>query len=213
LQDINLVQVLIAFLVLVFSLTVHESAHAWTAGRLGDPTGRRLGRVSLNPAAHVDPVGTLLFPLLAMITHLPIIGWARPVPVDARYLRNPRRDFLFIAAAGPLSNLALAVVAAAALRAVPAGPEAIGQMAVAAPLALVASVGLQINLLLAIFNMIPVPPLDGSSVVAGLVPERVAAGLDRLRPYGFLVLYGLMLTGALGYLVGPPFNWMLSWLL
>lgn len=212
-QDINLVQVLIAFLVLVFSLTVHESAHAWTAGRLGDPTGRRLGRVSLNPAAHVDPVGTLLFPLLAMITHLPIIGWARPVPVDARYLRNPRRDFLFIAAAGPLSNLALAVVAAAALRAVPAGPEAIGQMAVAAPLALVASVGLQINLLLAIFNMIPVPPLDGSSVVAGLVPERVAAGLDRLRPYGFLVLYGLMLTGALGYLVGPPFNWMLSWLL
>ena len=212
-QDINLVQVLIAFLVLVFSLTVHESAHAWTAGRLGDPTGRRLGRVSLNPAAHVDPVGTLLFPLLAMITHLPIIGWARPVPVDARYLRNPRRDFLFIAAAGPLSNLALAVVAAAALRAVPAGPEAIGQMAVAAPLALVASVGLQINLMLAIFNMIPVPPLDGSSVVAGLVPERVAAGLDRLRPYGFLVLYGLMLTGALGYLVGPPFNWMLSWLL
>jgi Zn-dependent protease len=213
LQDINLVQVLIAFLVLVFSLTVHESAHAWTAGRLGDPTGRRLGRVSLNPAAHVDPVGTLLFPLLAMITHLPIIGWARPVPVDARYLRNPRRDFLFIAAAGPLSNLALAVVAAAALRAVPAEPEAIGRMAVAAPLALVASVGLQINLLLAIFNMIPVPPLDGSSVVAGLVPERVAAGLDRLRPYGFLVLYGLMLTGALGYLVGPPFNWMLSWLL
>ena len=212
-QDINLVQVLIAFLVLVFSLTVHESAHAWTAGRLGDPTGRRLGRVSLNPAAHVDPVGTLLFPLLAMITHLPIIGWARPVPVDARYLRNPRRDFLFIAAAGPLSNLALAVVAAAALRAVPAGPEAIGRMAVTAPLALVASVGLQINLLLAIFNMIPVPPLDGSSVVAGLVPERVAAGLDRLRPYGFLVLYGLMLTGALGYLVGPPFNWMLSWLL
>ena len=212
-QDINLVQVLIAFLVLVFSLTVHESAHAWTAGRLGDPTGRRLGRVSLNPAAHVDPVGTLLFPLLAMITHLPIIGWARPVPVDARYLRNPRRDFLFIAAAGPLSNLALAVVAAAALRAVPAEPEAIGRMAVAAPLALVASVGLQINLLLAIFNMIPVPPLDGSSVVAGLVPERVAAGLDRLRPYGFLVLYGLMLTGALGYLVGPPFNWMLSWLL
>ena len=212
-QDINLVQVLIAFLVLVFSLTVHESAHAWTAGRLGDPTGRRLGRVSLNPAAHVDPVGTLLFPLLAMITHLPIIGWARPVPVDARYLRNPRRDFLFIAAAGPLSNLALAVVAAAVLRAVPAGPEAIGRMAVAAPLALVASVGLQINLLLAIFNMIPVPPLDGSSVVAGLVPERVAAGLDRLRPYGFLVLYGLMLTGALGYLVGPPFNWMLSWLL
>lgn len=212
-QDVNLVQVLIAFLVLVFSLTVHESAHAWTASRLGDPTGRRLGRVSLNPAVHVDPVGTLLFPLVAMITHLPIIGWARPVPVDSRYLSNPRRDFLLIAAAGPLSNLALSIVAAAALRLVPAGPQVIGQAAVAAPLALVASLGLQINLLLAIFNMIPVPPLDGSSVVAGLVPEAVAAGLDRLRPYGFLVLYVLMLTGALSYLVGPPFNWMLSWLL
>jgi Zn-dependent protease len=213
LQDINLVQVLIAFVVLVFSLTVHESAHAWTASRLGDPTGRRLGRVSLNPVVHVDPIGTLLFPLVAMVTHLPIIGWARPVPVDARYLRSPRRDFLLIAAAGPLSNLALAVAAAAMLRFVPAGPQAIGRFAVAAPLALVASLGLQVNLLLAIFNMIPVPPLDGSSVVAGLVPEPVAAGLDRLRPYGFLLLYALMFTGAFSYLVGPPFNWMLSWLL
>jgi Zn-dependent protease len=213
LQDINLVQVLIAFVVLVFSLTVHESAHAWTASRLGDPTGRRLGRVSLNPVVHVDPIGTLLFPLVAMFTHLPIIGWARPVPVDARYLRNPRGDFLLIAAAGPLSNLALAVAAAAMLRFLPAGPHAIGHLAVSAPLALVASLGLQVNLLLAIFNMIPVPPLDGSSVVAGLVPERVAAGLDRLRPYGFLLLYALMFTGAFSYLVGRPFNWMLSWLL
>ena len=211
--DINVAQIFIAFVVLVFSLTVHESAHAWAALRLGDPTGRRLGRVSLNPAVHVDPVGTLLFPLVAMVTHLPIIGWARPVPVDPRYLRNPRRDFLIIAAAGPLSNLALAVVAAVALRLVTLGPQAIGQVGIAPPLALIASRALEINLLLAIFNMIPVPPLDGSSVVAGLVPERVAVGLDRLRPYGFLLLYGLMLTGALGYLVGPPFIWMLSWLL
>jgi Zn-dependent protease len=213
LPDINFAQLLIAFVVLVFSLTVHESAHAWAALRLGDPTGRRLGRVSLNPAVHVDPVGTLLFPLIAMVTHLPIIGWARPVPVDPRYLRNPRRDFLIIAAAGPLSNLALAVVSAVALRLVTIGPQAIGQLGVSAPLALLASRALEINLLLAIFNMIPVPPLDGSSVVAGLVPEPVAVGLDRLRPYGFLLLYGLMLTGALGYLVGPPFIWMLSWLL
>ena len=212
-QDINFAQILIAFVVLVFSLTVHESAHAWAARRLGDPTGWRLGRVSLNPAVHIDLVGTLLFPLIAMVTHLPIIGWARPVPVDARYLRNPRRDFLVIAAAGPLSNLVLAIAAAAALRVVPAGPQSIGQLGVAAPLALVASRALEINLLLAIFNMLPVPPLDGSSVVAGLLPERLASGLDWLRPYGFLVLYGLMLTGTLGYLVGPPFMWMLSWLL
>ena len=211
--DINFAQVFIAFLVLVFSLTVHESAHAWVADRLGDSTGRRLGRVSLNPAVHIDPVGTLLFPLVAMLTRLPIIGWARPVPLDPRNLRRGRRDVLLIAGAGPLSNLALAVLSAWALKLVALGPESVGRIGVAAPLALAASRALEINLLLAIFNMIPVPPLDGSSVLAGLLPASAAAGFDRLRPYGFLVLYTLMLSGALGYLVGPPFVWMLSWLL
>ena len=211
--DINFAQVFIAFLVLVFSLTVHESAHAWVADRLGDPTGRRLGRVSLNPAVHVDPVGTLLFPLVAMLTRLPIIGWARPVPLDPRNLRRGRRDVLLVAGAGPLSNLALAVLSAWALKLVALGPESVGQIGVAAPLARAASRALEINLLLAIFNMIPVPPLDGSSVLAGLLPESAAAGFDRLRPYGFLVLYALMLSGAVWYLVGPPFVWMLSWLL
>jgi Zn-dependent protease len=213
LLDIDFAQILIAFVVLVFSLTVHESAHAWTASRLGDPTGRRRGRVSLNPAVHVDVVGTLLFPLIAMVTHLPIIGWARPVPVDPRNLRNPRRDYLVIAAAGPMSNFVLAVASAMALRLLTLGSHAAGTLGAAAPLAVVASRALEINLLLAIFNMIPVPPLDGSAVLAGLLPERLAAGFDRLRPYGFLVLYGLMVTGALGSLVGPPFTWMLSWLL
>jgi Zn-dependent protease len=213
LLDINVAQIFIAFLVLVFSLTIHESAHAWAADRLGDPTGRRLGRVSLNPAVHVDPVGTLLFPLVAMLTRLPIIGWARPVPLNPHNLRRGRRDVLLIAAAGPLSNLALAVLAAWALRLIALGRESVGRIGVAAPLALAAISALQINLLLAIFNMIPVPPLDGSSVLAGLLPESAAAGFDRLRPFGFLVLYALMLSGALGYLVGPPFDWILSWLL
>ncbi len=211
--NLDLAGIVVAFVVLVFSLTVHESAHAWTASRLGDPTARRRGRVSLNPIVHIDPVGTLLFPLVAMATHLPIIGWARPVPVDSRYLRNPRRDHLVIAAAGPISNFALAIVAALALRVFSVGPQELGPPGVAAPLALIASRGLEINLLLAIFNMIPVPPLAGASVLAGLLPEPLAAGFDRLRPYGFLVLYGLMLSGALGYLVGPPYTWMLSWLL
>lgn len=211
--DINFAQIFIAFLVLVFSLTVHESAHAWAADRLGDPTGRRLGRVSLNPAVHIDPVGTLLFPLLAMLTHLPIIGWARPVPVDTRCLRNGRRDFLVIAAAGPVSNLALAVLAALALRLVAFGPDTVARLNLSFPLALLLTSALEINLLLAIFNMIPVPPLDGSSILAGVLPEGLAVRLDRLRPYGFLVLYALMLTGALSYLVGPPFLWILKWLL
>lgn len=212
-MDLNFVQLLVSFAVLVFSLTVHESAHAWAADRLGDPTGRRLGRVSLNPAVHVDPVGTLLFPLLAMATRLPVIGWARPVPVDLRYLRNGRRDYLVIAAAGPASNLVLAIVSAVALRVAVFGPQRVAALDLSSPVALLLTTALEINLLLAIFNMIPVPPLDGSSVLAGVVPEWVAARLDRLRPYGFLVLYALMFTGALGYLVGPPFDWILRWLL
>src|SRR5688572_24569832 len=111
LLDINFAQLFIAFIVLLFSLTVHEMAHAWTADRLGDPTARVLGRVSLNPLVHADPVGTFLFPLIAMVTGVPLIGWAKPVPVDVRKLRRQRRDFVLVAAAGPASNLVMAVCA------------------------------------------------------------------------------------------------------
>lgn len=212
-MELNFAQLFVSFAVLIFSLTVHESAHAWAADRLGDPTGRRLGRVSLNPVVHVDPVGTLLFPLVAIITHLPVIGWARPVPVNPVYLRNGRRDYLVIAALGPASNLALAVVSAGLLKLIVLGPQRVSAIDLSSPIALLLTTALEINLLLAVFNMIPVPPLDGSSVLAGVVPEQVAARLDRLRPYGFLLLYALMFTGVLGYLVGPPFEWILRWLL
>ena len=118
---LDIAQILIAFAVLLLSLTVHEAAHAFTADRLGDPTARRLGRVSLNPAVHVDPIGTVVFPLIAIATNLPVIGWAKPVPVNGRNLAHFRRDFTLIAAAGPVSNLLLAVVAAILWRALPAG--------------------------------------------------------------------------------------------
>jgi Zn-dependent protease len=215
--DINVGQLFISLLVLVFSLTVHESAHAWAADRLGDPTAREQGRVSLNPVAHVDLVGTLLFPLIAMVTGAPLLGWAKPVPVDTRRFDRPRRAYLMVAAAGPLSNLMLAFVAAIALRALlglagaaatpPAGAS------VVEPLTNLAWSALQVNVLLAIFNLLPIPPLDGSSVLAGVLPERLAAGLDRIRPYGFLLLYALLLSGGFGLVVAAPYNYLLSWLL
>jgi Zn-dependent protease len=204
-------QILIAFAVLLFSLTVHEAAHAFTADRLGDSTARRLGRVSLNPAVHVDPIGTILFPLIAIATNLPVIGWAKPVPVNGRNLRNYRRDFMIIAAAGPASNLVLAVLAAMVWRALSGG----GMDAQGTPAVVITVLqrALLINVLLAVFNMIPVPPLDGGNVLAGLLPLPLARQFDRLRPWGFVLLYALMLSGMLRAIVGPPAEFILSWLL
>ena len=209
-SSIDFTQVLLAFVVLLVSLSVHEAAHAWTAMRLGDPTARLLGRVSLNPAVHIDPIGTLLFPLIAILTNLPVIGWAKPVPVNVHRLRNGRRDFLLVAAAGPASNLVLAVLASLALRlAMPADP--LTAEAPGGPILFVYFL-LQLNVLLAVFNMIPVPPLDGGNVLAGLLPDAWAEQFDRLRPWGFLLLYGLMLSGLLWMIVGPPVRLILSWL-
>ena len=210
--SVDIGQLVIIFAVLLFSLTVHESAHAWTAARFGDPTAQRLGRISLNPAVHVDPVGTVLLPLVAFTTGAPIIGWAKPVPVDARNLARPRQDFLFIAAAGPASNLVLATMASVVMRMVPVSPVDFG-IGPAVPVWTIAAMVFELNLLLAVFNMLPVPPLDGGNVLAGLLPAGLARAYDRvLRRWGFLVLYGLLLTGALSYLIEPPYLF-LSWLL
>jgi Zn-dependent protease len=212
LLDINVAQIVIAFIVLLFSLTVHESAHAWTADRLGDPTARLLGRVSLNPIVHADLVGTVLFPLVALVSHLPLIGWAKPVPVNVRRLRHERRDYVLVAAAGPASNLVLAVVAALLLSVLPVSPVILGEPNVSAPLASLLSLGVQLNLLLAVFNMLPIPPLDGGNVLSGLLPANLAVQFDRVRPYGVLLLYALMFTNGFEYLVLPPYKFLLAWL-
>lgn len=211
--DINFAQIFIAFIVLLFSLTVHESAHAWTADRLGDPTARLLGRVSLNPMVHADLIGTVLFPLLAMVGGVPLIGWAKPVPVSVARLRRRHRDYVLVAAAGPGSNLALALLAALALRVWPVSPITLGEPNVSVPIATLLGNAMRINVLLAIFNMIPIPPLDGGNVLSGLLPRPAAYRFDALiRPYGFLLLYALLLTGGFDRLVGPPYRLLVSWL-
>ncbi len=210
--DINVAQIFISFIVLLFSLTVHEMAHAWTADRLGDPTARLLGRVSLNPLVHADPVGTVLFPLIAMITGAPLIGWAKPVPVNVRQLRHHRRDYVLVAAAGPASNLVMAVTAGCLLAVLPISPQTLDEANVSAPLATFLSQAMRLNVLLAVFNMIPIPPLDGGNVLAGLLPNHLAGIFNQIRPYGFILLYALILTGGFDVLVVPPYRFILSWL-
>jgi Zn-dependent protease len=186
------------FLILLLSLSVHEAAHAWTSNRLGDPTARELGRITLNPLAHIDWIGTVLFPLIAMASGVPLLGWAKPVPVNPRYFREPRRDFAIVAAAGPISNLILATAGAITLRILLSGEtvfagRVLGWVFIAA----------QLNVLLAVFNLIPIPPLDGGNVALGLLPPSLARPLAQMRQYGFLILYALMFTGVLGRFLFP----------
>ena len=189
--------ILIGFAIVIVALTIHEAAHAWTADRLGDPTARLLGRVSLNPLVHIDPIGTILLPLLAIFSGLPILGWAKPVPVNISRLRHHRRDFMIVAAAGPISNLLQAFVIAGVFRTLydPSASDL---------LPAILKDAVTTNLVLAFFNLIPIPPLDGGNVLAGLVPESAARVIDQVRQFGFIALYALMLSGILTKLIMPP---------
>ena len=202
--DINVANLIISLLVLIVSLSVHEAAHAWSASQLGDDTAKRLGRVTLNPVVHTDPIGTLLLPLIATVSGAPLIGWAKPTPVNTRNLRHPRRDHILLTAAGPISNLLIAFAAAAAIRA--------GAMSGGNWLDFLVYEALTLNVLLAVFNMLPIPPLDGGQILMALLPPRIAMQLGFFYEYGFLILMGLLVTGVLSYLIGPPYYVILSWL-
>ena len=201
---------LILLVLLIISLSVHEAAHAWTADRLGDPTARMLGRLTLNPLAHIDWIGTVLFPLIAIYSGVPLLGWAKPVPVNGHNLRHPRRDFAVVAAAGPISNLVQALLASILLMILPGGDTVGGGGMTLADFTLRF---MFLNVMLAVFNMIPVPPLDGGNVLAGILPEGAAQLIDALRPYGFLILYALLLTGILEQVVSPIASAIFGWLL
>lgn len=197
LQHVDMLFQLIAFL---FAISIHESAHAWTANRRGDPTARMLGRVTLNPIKHIDPIGTLVLPIICWITHFPMIGWAKPTPVDPRNFKNPVLDDILTAVAGPISNFIVATGATILLGAICiAAPNgrmivrgalsgyALGNSALV-PLSLLLFAFLEINVLLAVFNLIPVPPLDGSHVLRHFLSDEVGRVYDMVGIFGLMAL-------------------------
>jgi Zn-dependent protease len=192
---------LMSYVMLLFSLSVHESAHAWTALRQGDPTAQSLGRISLNPLAHIDVIGTVVLPLVMIFTHVPLLGWAKPTPVDPRYFRNLRRGQIVVSGAGPLSNLVLALLFTAGLFvAVRVLPGPLREQ----PIVVFLSTGVQLNVLLAIFNLVPLPPLDGSHVVEWALPNGMGHRyMAMIAPYGGFVLLALVMSGGLWTVLGP----------
>ncbi len=196
-------QLLIFIVPLLFSLSFHEAAHAWMAKRKGDRTAELLGRLTLNPIAHIDIFGTVLFPAILILSGSGVLfGWAKPVPVNPLNLKHYRQDNLMISLAGPVSNLILAVAFALALHTL-AGMGIVGSGGFLRPLTLMLYYGVALNLALAFFNLLPIPPLDGSHILAGLLQERHAQLIDRYQQMGFLVLIVLLMSGVLRYLWYP----------
>jgi Zn-dependent protease len=196
--------------VLLFSLSVHESAHAWMAWKLGDDTAKSLGRVSLNPLVHIDPVGTFLFPLIQIFTGVPLLGWAKPTPYNPANFRPDvamRKGHMLVAGAGPVSNSLLALVFTGAL-------FAIGRLGLASPgnpLFTIAALGIQLNVILALFNLVPVPPLDGAKVASYGLPGPLGERYDSVvGPYGFVILLLLLMSGILGRVLAPIQNFILD---
>jgi len=211
-SPLSILNVVFYILVVLFSLSVHESAHAWAAWKLGDPTAKMLGRVTLNPLPHIDPVGTILVPALlalgstAMGGQAIIFGWAKPVPVIRRNFKHLRRDDALVAAAGPASNLLLAALTTVALVVtflILGGPVFMKQLGESySPVWAILSIGFT-NLGLAAFNLLPIPPLDGSWVFSALLPRPVANFYENVRPYGSMILLLVMLTGLATVLMKP----------
>lgn len=190
--------------ILFFSVILHEFAHGYTAYMHGDDTAYVMGRLTFNPLAHVDMFGTIILPAVCYFTNIPMFGWARPVPVNFYRLRSPKRDMAKVALAGPLSNLFLVLVSAIALKAFVAAGSTSG---------IIVSIfvyAVMINLLLAIFNLIPIPPLDGSRIVAGLLPDHLANKYMNLERYGMFIVFALVLTGGFSYIIVPLFRMALS---
>lgn len=211
-------QIIIWALPVLAAVVFHEVAHGWVANRLGDPTAKQLGRLTLNPFAHVDLFGTILVPLTLILTHSPFVfGYAKPVPVNFNNLRNPKRDMIWVAAAGPAMNLLLAGLCTvlwkllAPMTGFQTQPiSASGVVDFFVPIVLMAQSGILINVTLAVFNMLPLPPLDGGRVLVGLLPRTMSLKVARIEPFGFIILIVLLMTRTLDQIIDPPTEFLLK---
>ncbi|NIM12958.1 MAG: site-2 protease family protein [Candidatus Aminicenantes bacterium] len=200
----KIVEIIIQFGVVLFAISIHESSHAWMAYRFGDPTAKNQGRITLNPIAHIDPIGTIIFPLILAVIGAPVFGWAKPVMVNPYNLRNPRRANVFISAAGPLSNIFAAlggVIIFLILKNM--GLFSSGEIWGIKLVIYIFFYLIVINIYLAIFNLIPVPPLDGSGILEGVLRGEALVYYEKIKPYGFLILLLIIYTGVLQIIAEP----------
>jgi Zn-dependent protease len=197
----HLIQLItIAVIPILFAITLHEAAHGYVARHFGDMTAYQQGRITLNPIKHIDPVGTILLPMLTLVLGGVLFGWAKPVPVNFSALRRPKQDMLWVAIAGPASNMVMAIFWALVAKLAWSFPHSY----FAEPMLEMAQIGVKINVILMVLNMLPLPPLDGGRVAVSLLPHRQAWQLSRVEPYGLFILIGLAITPVLGWILTPP---------